>query len=155
MSEIIHRNVTDIPCKHKKEHGNYEYYKRELVTKGSAGQCAVSIYELLPGKSAYPYHFHTKNEEVFYILSGTGTLRTPAGDRPVLTGDFLFFPANEEGAHKLTNTSETESLVYLDFDTYNDIDVAFYPDSGKLGIWGRNINQLYKISDQVDYYEGE
>ena len=155
MSEILHRKAEEVPCKHRSEQDGYEYLKRELVPKGAAQQCAVSIYELPPGRSAYPYHYHTKNEEVFYIISGTGILRTPSGNQPISPGDFLFFPANETSAHKLTNTSETEMLVYLDFDTYNDIDVAFYPDSGKLGVWGKNINQLFKINDQVDYYEGE
>jgi uncharacterized cupin superfamily protein len=96
-----------------------------------------------------------KNEESFYIISGKGVLKTPLGDRSVSAGDFLFFPANEKGAHKLTNTSKTESLIYLDFDTYHDIDVAFYPDSGKIGVWGKNINQLYKTNDQVEYYKDE
>ena len=73
----------------------------------------------------------------------------------VSAGDFLFFPADEKGAHKLTNISETEGLIYLDFDTHNDIDVAFYPDSGKIGVWGKNTNQLHKIEDQVEYFKDE
>ena len=66
-----------------------------------------------------------------------------------------FFPANESGAHKLINISETENLVYLDFGTMNDLDVCFYPDSGKVGIWGKNINKFYKTEQNVGYYEGE
>ena len=55
------------------------------------------------------------------------------------------------GAHKLTNTSETEPLVYLDFDTKNGINVCFYPDSGKIGVRGKEVNQLYKLDSRVDY----
>ena len=95
-----------------------------------------------------------KNEECFYILSGSGTLKTPQGKREVKAGDFLFFPANENGAHKLTNTG-TEPLTYLDLDTAHDIDVTFYPDSDKIAVWGRGINQVYKTENQVNYYEGE
>ncbi len=61
----------------------------------------------------------------------------------------------EKGAHKLTNNSLNETLVYLDFDTCNSIDVAFYPYSGKIGVWGMNINKLYKVGENVDYYDGE
>lgn len=43
----------------------------------------------------------------------------------------------------------------MDFDTRDEIDVAFYPDSGKIGIWGKDVNKVFRISDQVDYYEGE
>ncbi len=67
----------------------------------------------------------------------------------------MFFPPNEKGAHKLTNTSDSELLVYLDFDTHNDIDVAFYPDSGKIGVWGENLNKVFKVNQQVEYYDGE
>ena len=155
MSEPLQVKVSDVTRSHQSEHTGYEYYIRELVPKGSAEQCAVSLYEIPPGKSAFPYHYHMKNEESFYIISGKGILKTPLGERPVSAGDFLFFPANEKGAHKLTNASETELLIYLDFDTYNNIDVAFYPDSGKIGVWGKNIGQLYKTDDQVEYYENE
>ena len=155
MGDIIHIKAAEAAGKYKSEHEGYEYLKRELVPKGYAEQCAVSLYELPPGKSAYPYHYHTRNEETFYLISGTGSLRTPSGDRKVSAGDFIYFPADESGAHKLTNTSESDLLVYLDFDTHNQIDVAFYPDSGKLGVWGKNTNQLYRVSDRVDYYEGE
>ncbi|MGF7145115.1 putative cupin superfamily protein [Anaerotaenia torta] len=155
MSEFLHVNVSDATRRHKSKQDGYEHYRRDLVPKGFARQCAISLYELPPGQSAYPYHYHVKNEEAFYILSGNGILRTPQGERPVSAGDFLFFPANEKGAHKLTNISETDLLVYLDFDTYNDIDIAFYPDSEKIGVWGKNINQLYKTKDQVEYYRDE
>ena len=41
------------------------------------------------------------------------------------------------------------------FDTQNAIAVAFYPDSGKIGIWGKEINKLYKANDNIGYYSGE
>ena len=90
-----------------------------------------------------------------YILSGEGVLRTPDGERQVRSGELLFFPAGPEGAHILKNTSETEMLCYIDFDVVHDIDVAIYPDSDKIGIWGMGINKLYPQSDNVDYYDGE
>ncbi len=155
MDEIIKINIQDMPSVHKNEHDGYEYFKRELVPNDNAQLCEISVYLIPPGKSAYPYHYHTENEEAFYIMKGNGILRTPAGEKEVSAGDFLFFPANEKGAHKLTNTSETDTLEYFDFDTHSKIDVAFYPDSGKCGILGKKRNQFFKISQQVDYYDGE
>ena len=55
-------------------------------------------------------------------------------------GEFLFFPANASGAHKLTNTGG-EELIYIDFDTQNAIDACVYPDSKKIDVWGKGINQ--------------
>ena len=67
----------------------------------------------------------------------------------------MYFPADSSGAHKLINSSKTLPLVYIDFDTTNNIDVAFYPDSNKIGVWGMGINKVYKADESVDYYEGE
>ena len=155
MKEIIHLNSSDAAKIHRNDHPDYEFHRRNLLPFGTASQCAVYMYEIPPGKSAFPYHYHVKNEESFYILKGQGILKTPAGEKPVTEGDYIFFPANENGAHKLTNSSNTENLVYLDFDTINDLDISLYPDSGKIGIWGKNINKLYNAADNIDYYDGE
>ena len=155
MSEIKHSKIEDIPASHKCEHDGYEYYRKKFIPFGGAKHSLVSVYEIPPHKSAYPYHFHHNNEETFYILSGEGVLRTPDGERKVSAGEFLFFPTGPAGAHKLTNSSDTENLVYIDFDVVHDLDITIYPDSEKIGVWGMGINQLYPQAEAVDYYDGE
>ena len=155
MSEIKQAKIEDIPAGHRCEHEGYEYFRRKFVPFGGAKNALVSIYEIPPGKSAYPYHYHHKNEETFYILSGEGILKTPEGERQVKAGELLFFPTGPEGAHKLTNSSKTEMLTYIDFDVVHDIDIAVYPDSDKIGIWGMGINKIYPEDADVDYYHGE
>ena len=155
VGEIKHARIEEIPVSHKCEHEGYEYFRRKFIPFGGAHNTLVSVYEIPPGKSAYPFHYHYKNEETFYILKGEGILRTPEGEQKVGPGELLFFPAGPEGAHKLTNASKTEMLVYMDFDVVHDIDVTVYPDSDKIGVWGMGINQLHPQSGAVDYYEGE
>ena len=155
MSNIKRSKIEDIPIRHKCEHEGYEYFRRRFVPFGQAKNTLVSVYEIPPGKSAYPYHFHHNNEETFYIISGEGAMRTPEGERKVSAGELIFFPTGEQGAHKLTNCSETDNLVYIDFDVTHEVDITEYPDSGKIGIWGMGINELYPRSANVDYYEGE
>ncbi|MBQ8382907.1 MAG: cupin domain-containing protein [Clostridia bacterium] len=155
MSDFKHSSVDQLPVRHKCEHEGYEYIRKTFVHRNEARQCVVNVYEIPPMKSAFPYHYHHCNEEVFYIISGHGILRTPDSERAVSAGDLLFFPANERGAHKLTNSSASDDLVYIDFDTANDIDVTIYPDSGKIGVWGKDVNQIHKVKNQVDYYDGE
>ena len=150
-----HCKADELTQSHKNLHPDYEYYKKDFIPRGYADKTMVSIYEIPPGKSAYPYHYHLKNEEVFYILSGQGLLKTPDGEKKVVAGDFLFFPTGAEGAHKLTNLSDTELLVYIDFDVAHEIDVAVYPDSRKIGIWGKDTNRLYALDSDVDYYKDE
>lgn len=155
MSEIKHCSIDDLNTTHKAVHPDYEYFKKDFIPRGYAEKTMVSIYEIPPLKSAYPYHYHLKNEETFFILRGEGILKTPHGEKTVAAGDLLFFPANSEGAHKLTNTSQTENLVYIDFDVIHDMDVTIYPDSNKIGVWGKDTNQVYRLNDSVDYYTGE
>ena len=155
MSEIKHSKMEELPASHRCEHGEYAYFRRKFVPFGAAANTLVSVYEIPPGKAAYPYHFHHKNEETFYIISGEGILRTPDGEQRVSAGDLLFFPTGEQGAHKLTNSSKTDNLVYLDFDVVHEIDIAEYPDSGKIGVWGKEINRIYPKTSNVDYYDGE
>lgn len=155
MSSIKHSKMDELKVKHKSEHNGYEYYRRDFVSRGHADKTKVSIYEIPPFKSAYPYHFHYKNEETFYIISGEGILKTPSGEKKVTSGDLLFFPADSSGAHKLTNISQAENLVYIDFDVVYDLDVAVYPDSNKIGVWGKEINKVYYSDEDRDYYDGE
>lgn len=153
--EINHMALNAIPITHRQDHEGYEFYRRKFVPYGAAKNTQVCVYEIPPGKAAYPYHYHHKNEETFYILSGEGVLKTPQGERKVAAGEFLFFPTGPEGAHKLTNCSASENLIYIDFDVVHDLDVCVYPDSDKIGIWGMGINQIFRQSSNVDYYEGE
>lgn len=154
--EIKITNKDLIKPKHKNEHGAYEYYKYEVVKPKKDGQCQISIYEIPPRKAAYPYHYHLKNEETFYIISGSGILETPNGNKIISAGDIIFCPALEKGSHRIINSSQDKMLVYLDFDTVNYPDIAYYPNSDKVGIILKDEpNKFYKNSENVDYYEGE
>ena len=154
LKSPLSANWSQLEAHHKTGPGSCEYFRRKFIQIGQARQCVVSVYEIPPGKAAYPYHYHLQNEEVFFILSGTGTLRTPQGERFVSAGELLFFPAEPGGAHKLTNTG-AENLIYADFDTQNPLDAAVYPDSRKIGLWGRDVNKVFLEEDAVDYYKDE
>ncbi len=89
------------------------------------------LRRLDPGQYNAPYHFHRYAEELFMILSGGATLRTPAGLETVREGDILFFEAGESGAHQLYNHT-SEPCTYLDMRSYIGHDVCEYPDSDKI-----------------------
>ncbi len=155
MGEVVYGNATDSEAARREGHPGYAYTRRALVPADRAQMCTLGHYELEPGMSAYPYHCHLQNEEIFYILSGQGLLRTPEGERLVGPGESIYFPAGEAGAHKITNISQTEMLVYLDFDVCHPLDACLYPDSGKIGIYGQGVRQIHETANQVDYYKGE
>lgn len=155
ISNVVITSADEIIPKHQNEHEGYEYFKKRILSGNNGDGCNVSVYEIPPQKSAYPYHYHYQSVEVFYIISGTGMLRTPDGNTEVKSGSILAFPPCENGAHKLTNTSETENLVYIDFDTYHSPEVSFMPDSNKKVIYGKNLRQIVRNNVSVDYYDGE
>ncbi|MDR2148545.1 MAG: cupin domain-containing protein [Tannerella sp.] len=144
----------NVAPKHE-SHGEYEYLKYLILPK-EGNQCTVAIMEIPPLKAAFPYHYHLGITEVFYIISGEGTVRTPEGERKVAVGDIIVFPPGAAGSHKIQNTSYTEPLRYVDFDTTSQPDVTVYPDSGKIGlIQGGKLTHVFKENSAVGYYEGE
>ena len=156
MARIVHTSMGELSPKTRENDNPYGYTEYPALPAGFARHCKVSFYEIPPGKSNFPYHYHLSQEEVFYIISGIGVLKTPEGEKEVRPGDLLFFPGGEEGAHKLTNTSDSKPLVYLDFDTTADMDVAVYPDSNKVGIWaGTALREVFRPEDNVGYYDRE
>jgi len=110
------------------------------------------LRQLNPDQYSVPYHFHRYAEELFMIISGSATLRTPNGLEIVNSGDLIFFEKGKTGAHQLYNhTSET--CIYLDIRTYIGYDVAEYPDSNKIFI--APSREIFEIDSQVSYFEGE
>jgi len=165
MKNIIINKLGNITPKHQNEHKDYEYYKYEVtdsrekyevVSPKEGNQTVVAFYTLPPSKSNYPFHYHTTNEEVFYIISGNGILETFDKNYPISAGDIIVCPVGKNGAHKITNSSETENLIYLDVDTNNTPDIAYYPHSNKFGIRAAGeIRDNYSLDNKIDYYDKE
>ncbi len=154
MDQILFSRMEDIVPKHQDLHPPYEYYKHAV--KDVAGLCAVSFYRIPSQKASYPFHYHTQNAEVFYVISGAGTAITPEGDKKIRPGDIIVCPPGSRGAHKIVNTSRTEDLVYLDVDTAFRPDIVRYPDSAKTGILQAGQRSLFFRDDaEAAYYDGE
>jgi uncharacterized cupin superfamily protein len=110
------------------------------------------IRSLDPGRFSFPYHFHRAAEELFYIISGEVTLRSPEGFQKIARGDLIFFEEGPLGAHQLYNHSDSP-CVYLDIRTKFGIDVCEYPDSGKINILP--FHEVFESNSKEDYYKGE
>jgi uncharacterized cupin superfamily protein len=146
-------------------HGENFGYRRKSLGSAAGGQkLDCSLYEVLPGRRAWPYHYHLANEEAIYVLEGSGTLRIGGDEIRVSAGDYVALPARSEGAHQLINSSEA-ALRYLCFSTMVEPDVMVYPDSGKVGIFGgaapvgpkeeRTFSKFLMGDAEVGYYDGE
>jgi uncharacterized cupin superfamily protein len=117
-----------------------------------AEQLGLSVYELPPGQSVCPYHYEIGAEEWLIVLTGSPTLRTPAGNQQLVPWDAAFFPNGEEGAHQVSNRTDEPARIAI-LSNKAQPGVAVYPDSQKLGVWPpRN---LFRLADAVDYWDGE
>jgi uncharacterized cupin superfamily protein len=117
---------------------------------------AVKAFELPPGESSCPYHYEYE-EEWLLVLVGEPTLRGPAGERPLRSGDLVCFPAGPAGAHKVINRGGKTARVLM-WSSSREPAVAVYPDSDKLGVWPGNdadTVMLRRIDGARDYFEGE
>ena len=96
-----------------------------------ARKLGYNITAVSPGKRAFPFHNHQVNEEMFFILEGTGELRFGKETYPMRPGDLIACPpGGPDVAHQIINTGEGE-MRYLAVSTKLSPEVAEYPDSGK------------------------
>jgi len=119
-----------------------------------------------PGKRAFPLHNHRTNEEMFFIVEGTGTLRVGKEAYPIRRGDVIACPPGDpETAHQIVNTSNAE-LKYLSVSTMISPEMCEYPESGKIGLYhhlppapdGTPQRLRYFAKEQGtmdDYWDGE
>ena len=107
---------------------------------------------LAKGEVFCPYHWHTREEELFVVLRGTPTLRTVRGTFGLRPGDCVAFSTDARGAHALSNEAEEEALVLLIANT-DPGDACFYPDSRKFVV--EATDTLVRDNPQLDYFDGE
>jgi uncharacterized cupin superfamily protein len=136
-----------------------EGYRSAIARVGrEAGgkEIALKLFEIPPAQSLCPYHYEYV-EEWLIVLDGELVLRTPGGESPVGRGDVVCFPAGPDGAHKLTNRSESPARIVM-LSSAREPAVAVYPDSDKIGVWPGNDEDALMVrraDGDVGYYDGE
>jgi uncharacterized cupin superfamily protein len=157
-------NVNESP-EYEIGRGKFGAKARRLAAPTGGKQVGCTWYEVPPGKTAFPRHFHTGIEEALFVLSGEGELRLGESSLSVKAGDYVTLPPGPEHPHALKNTGASP-LQYLALSNQNTVDVVGYPDSKKflflasptpeLGPWVNPwANQIVKQAPSVDYFEGE
>jgi uncharacterized cupin superfamily protein len=137
----------------------YEAGGIKLGPRIGAREIGGSIYDLPPGQSICPYHFEYGTEEWLIVLQGRPVLRHAEGrgeaEDVLEPGDTVCFPRGPAGAHKVTNTTDEQVRVLM-LSTMPEVDISYYPDSEKFGVWpAAGEGFLVRRSSGVDYYDGE
>jgi uncharacterized cupin superfamily protein len=136
-------------------HDGHQPFGDETAEVGrllGAEKLGYSVARLRRGDHYCPFHWHTAEEELFVVLAGTPSLRTPRGTFALRAGDIIAFPTNSRGAHRLFNDADTEAVVLLVANT-NPFDTCFYPDSRKHVV--EATGTLVRDEPQLDYFDGE
>lgn len=148
MKHLIIGNLSEAEAVKSERDGN-TFYIKPVVAGEDIDTCAAAFIEVPVGNYAFGYHFHDQSEEIFYIVSGTGSLRCAEGEKSVKAGDMLCFPTGEKGAHVLSNASESEPLVFIDFDVKaNKTDIVTFPDMGKMMVSGAHVTTMVDIPEK-------
>lgn len=142
MKNLTVKNVNTSEGQKIDRDGN-EFTVKTIIPDEEVTKCRANFVEVEPGNFAYGYHYHETNEEVFYIISGTGIIRATGGDIRVKAGDAIGFPTGEKGAHVIVNKSENEKLVYIDFGTAIVPEIVHLPDNNKIMVIGSEVNEIF------------
>jgi uncharacterized cupin superfamily protein len=94
-----------------------------------ADMLGASLRELLPESPGGPLHMHYGVEEMFFVLSGTPTVRTPEGEEQLSPGEVVYFPEGPDGLHTFSNPTK-EPVRMLAISTKRFPDVVAYPERG-------------------------
>jgi uncharacterized cupin superfamily protein len=125
--KIVH--VSDLPWSPWSVGSTAEVEIRDPARKLGSVLCGLRMYRLAPGKQATRMHRHHLQEEMFLILSGSGTLRHDDRNVAVKAGDFILYVAGDPAAHTFVNTG-TEPLEYLATGNRVSYEVCEYPEEG-------------------------
>jgi uncharacterized cupin superfamily protein len=79
----------------------FGYRRKQLSSAAGGEKLGCSLYEVLPGGKAWPYHYHLGKEEAIYVLIGSGTLRLGEREVALSRGDYVALPVEEAGAHQI------------------------------------------------------
>jgi uncharacterized cupin superfamily protein len=110
----------------------------------------VELARIPAGKTAFPYHSHSAQWEVYHVLSGKGLVRHKEGTTPIEAGDSFLFPPEEPHTFSCEGTEDLLILIIAD----NPIgESAYYPDSKKWLV--RSPERRLMRGENLDYFDGE
>ncbi len=129
MSDPRIVNLSDLPWTPWTSGEGIAVEIRDPARKLGSAHCGLRVYRLAPGKQATRLHRHLLQEEMFLILSGSGTLRHGDRQLPVKAGDFILYPPGDPAAHTFVNTG-AEPMEYVATGDRLAYEVCEYPEEG-------------------------
>jgi uncharacterized cupin superfamily protein len=120
--------------------------KRVLGDLFGLASFGVNLTTLKPGAQSSLRHAHTVQDEFIYILAGTPTLLTDAGETLLGPGMCAGFKGGSGDAHCLVNRSN-QDVVVLEVGDRLPGDGASYPEDDLAVVMGADGNYRYSRKD--------
>jgi uncharacterized cupin superfamily protein len=120
--------------------------KRVLGDQFGLRNFGVNLTRLPPGAASALRHAHATQDEFVYVLEGTPTLITDAGETPLSPGMCAGFRAGSGDAHHLVNRGGSD-VLYLEIGDRSPGDVGTYPDDDLVAAMGVDGKWRYTRKD--------
>jgi uncharacterized cupin superfamily protein len=110
---------------------------RALGRAGGAVKAGLNHVTLPAGATGPPPHVHSLEEELFYVLAGSGTVTLGADEHPLTAGDIVARPPATGVAHSVR--AGPDGLTYLVYGTREAGDSVYYPTRGQVRLRGLGV----------------
>ncbi|MEA2218565.1 MAG: hypothetical protein QOJ35_1191 [Solirubrobacteraceae bacterium] len=94
------------------EHGDLRYERERLAAAAGARDVGLSRYRIAPGRRAMPLHVHADEEEIFFVLAGSGLSWQDDAVHEVRAGDAIVHRASEEAHTIIAGDEELDVLAF-------------------------------------------
>lgn len=101
--------------------------KRALGDALGLTKIGVNLTTLPPGKESSMRHYHTREDELVFVVQGEVVLVSDEGEQLLTAGMCAGFPAGARDGHQLVNRTAQPAL-YLEISNRDPEDIAEYSD---------------------------
>lgn len=120
---------------------------------GGLTQFGAYVQTLQPGQQSSNRHWHEREDEFLYMLSGEATVVENDGPHTLHVGDAACWPGGSDNAHQVINRSSAP-CSFLIVGTRLPSDTVRYPDLGRVLTYGDGRWQLRNQADGSLIKEG-
>ena len=110
---------------------------RALGQAAGAVKAGLNHVTLPAGAAGAPPHCHALEEEFFYVLEGSGTLRLDGDEQALGPRDMVARPPSTGVSHSFR--AGDRGLTYLAYGSREPGDSVYYPDSGQVRLRGLGV----------------
>ena len=128
----------DVPWK-AREHGELQFERQRLSRPPGPAGATLSRYRIAPGRRSMPQHVHVDEEELFYVLSGSGLCWQGDAAHEVAAGDLIVHLADGD-PHTLL-AADDGPLEVLAYASGSPTGLTLLPRAGVTWIGSRWIPQ--------------